>query len=195
MKTPYQKNNPMTILFIDKCDWINLETLGSISNIIIAFLTLILGFYVFVYQRNKDNKSDEETEINRRKNIKLQWFKEIIIQPKIDLVFAFYDQINSIKGKINGNELNENEKIEIINFIKKEQSELRKSFLDLVQHINNELHSELSINVDELTDKLTDVISNDEFKLKNEFTYNREIKTKIEYSYSKFLSKIFNYCG
>ena len=78
---------------------------------------------------------------------------------------------------------------------KKEQSILRKSFLDLVQHINSELHSELSQNVDNLTDKLTDVISNDEFKLKNESTFNREIKSKIEYSYSEFLSKIFNYCG
>lgn len=185
----------MILLCIEKSSWLNLETLSNLSNIIIAFLTLILGFYVFVYQKNKDNKSDEETEINRRKNIKLQWFKEIIIQPKIDLVFKFYDHINSIKNKINGNDLNDEEKIEIINFIKKEQSELRKSFLDLVQHINNELHSELSLNVDKLTDNITDVISNDEFKLKNEVTYNREIKSKIEYSYSEFLSKIFNYCG
>lgn len=185
----------MVLLCIEKSSWLNLETLSNLSNIIIAFLTLVLGFYVFVYQKNKDNKSDEETEINRRKNIKLQWFKEIIIQPKIDLVFKFYDQINSIKSKINGNELNDDEKIEIINFIKKEQSELRKSFLDLVQHINNDLHSELSLNVDKLTDNLTDAISNDEFKLKNEVTYNREIKSKIEYSYSEFLSNIFNYCG
>jgi hypothetical protein len=191
----YLKNNIMVLLCIEKSSWLNLETLSNISNIIIAFLTLVLGFYVFVYQKNKDNKSDEETEINRRKNIKLQWFKEIIIQPKIDLVFKFYDQINSIKSKINGNDLNDDEKIEIINFIKKEQSELRKSFLDLVQHINNDLHSELSLNVDKLTDNLTDVISNDEFKLKNKVTYNREIKSKIEYSYSEFLSKIFNYCG
>jgi hypothetical protein len=191
----YLKNNIMVLLCIEKSSWLNLETLSNLSNIIIALLTLVLGFYVFVYQKNKDNKSDEETEINRRKNIKLQWFKEIIIQPKIDLVFKFYDQINSIKSKINGNELNDDEKIEIINFIKKEQSELRKSFLDLVQHINNDLHSELSLNVDKLTDNITDVISNDEFKLKNEVTYNREIKSKIEYSYSEFLSKIFNYCG
>lgn len=185
----------MIISLIDKCNWVNLEVLGDVSNIIIAFLTLVLGFYVFVYQREKDNKSDKETEINRRKNIKLQWFKEIIIQPKIDLVFTFFDNINSIKTHINGNDLNDDEKIEIINFIKKEQSILRKSFLDLVQHINSDLHSELSNNVDELTDKLTDVISNDEFKLKNESTYNREIKSRIEYSYSDFLSRIFNYCG
>ena len=185
----------MVLLCIEKSSWLNLEVLSNLSNIIIAFLTLVLGFYVFVYQKNKDNKSYEETEINRRKNIKLQWFKEIIIKPKIDLVFKFYEQINSIKSKIKGNDLNDDEKIEIINFIKKEQSELRKSFLDLVQHINKDLHSELSLNVDKLTDNLTVVISNDEFKLKNEVTYNREIKTKIEYSYNEFLSKIFNYCG
>lgn len=185
----------MILICPEKASWINLESLSNLSNVIIAFLTLVLAFYVFVYQRNKDNKSDEETEINRRKNIKLQWFKEIIIQPKIDLVFNFYDQINSVKNKINGNELNEDEKIEIINFIKKEQSILRKSFLDLVQHINNELHTDLSQNLDELTDNLTNVISNDELKLKNEVTYNREIRSRIEYSYSEFLAKIFNYCG
>lgn len=185
----------MVIFFLKEEDWFSISNLSGISNIIIAFLTLYLGYYVFIYQKNKDSKSDEEIELNRIKNIKLQWFKEIIIQPKIELVFKFYDNINRIQHQIKANDLNDNDKIEIINFIKKEQTILRKSFLDLIQHINSELYNDLTMNVDNLTDKLTDVISNDELKLMNEQTYNREIKSKIEYSYSGFLSRIFNYCG
>lgn len=171
------------------------EIISGVTNIIIAILTLLLAFYIFIYQKRQDNRNEIEVQRQSEKNIKLGWFKEIIIQPRIQSVFDFYENINCIREKIDSNDLNEDEKIRIINYIKEQQSILRKSFLDLIQCINANLYNEFKSNIDELTDKLTIAISNDELKLNNERTYNREIHYHIQISYNDFLSKIFNYCG
>ncbi len=174
-------------------DWLSI--IESIASIIIASLTFVLGWYVFVYQREKDNENKIETQQLHRKNIKLQWFKEIIIQPKVHMLFEFYESLQELKSMLNKSDIVEEEKIEIINFIKLEQSNLRKGFLDLIQHVDIELHKNMAINIDNLTDHLTNCVSNDEFKLNNIKTYEREINSKILNSYNDVLSKIFNFCG
>ena len=78
-----------------------LSIIDSLANIIIASLTLILGWYVFIYQRKKDNENKVETEQLHRKNIKLQWFKEIIVQPKLQLLFDFFDALQELKSMLN----------------------------------------------------------------------------------------------
>ena len=171
------------------------ENISKISNIFIACLTLILGFYVFVYQRKKDEKDNAESIKSHKKSVRIQWFKDIIIEPKIYLLFEFYDNISAIRHKIKSNELTDEDKIDLISLIKKEQSKLRKSFLNLIQHINIDLFNEISDNLDDMTDVLTNAISNDELKLKNDRTYEREINSKIRDSYNCVLSKIFNYSG
>ena len=52
-----------------------LQTFGTISNIIIAILTLVLGYYVFIYQRNQDKLAAKEVENNRKRDISIQWYK------------------------------------------------------------------------------------------------------------------------
>lgn len=174
-------------------DWLSI--FGSLANIIIALLTLILGWYVFICQKEKDNENKIETLQLHRKNIKLQWFKEIIIQPKLQLMFDFFEALQELKTMLNKSDIDENKKIKIINYIKLEQSKLRKGFLDLIQNVDVELYNKLAINIDTLTDHLTNCVSNDEYKLNNIKTYEREINSKILASYNDVLSKIFNYCG
>jgi len=171
------------------------SSIESIASIIIASLTLILAWYVFVYQRENDNENKIQAQNLHRSNIKLQWFKEIIIQPKLNLLFEFYERLQGLKTMLNKSELDEEKKIEIINFIKLEQSKLRKGFLDLIQHVDIELHNKLAVNIDKLTDHLTNCVSNDEHKLNNSKTYEREINSKLLASYNNVLSEIFNYCG
>lgn len=172
-----------------------LDEIESISNIVIALLTLALAFYVFIYQRQKDVNSKLEAEKQRSKNIKLQWFKEMIVQPKMEVMFIFYEKLHTLKQKLNKAELSDVEKIEILNFIKESQSDFRKNFLDLIQHVNFDLYNKISSNLDNLTDHLTVVISNDEFKFSNSKTYSREIDSKIQISYTEVLSSIFSFEG
>lgn len=182
-------------LFIYVSEQNIISDISDISNIVIALLTFVLAFYVFIYQKNNNTKSSKAVEEMRKKTIKIEWFKEIIVQPKINNVFTYYEKISSIKNRFTSSDINEEELVEIINYLKKEQSILRKSFLDLIQNINTSLYVTLTENLDNLTGELSTTISNNELKLNNDITYEREINVKIRDSYSQFLSSIINYCG
>lgn len=166
------------------CIKFDLENIEKIANIIIAFLTLFLAFYVFVYQKRKDKKDK-----------KIQWFKDLIIQPKLDEVNNFYDGISTLKSEIKSNELSEEEKGKIIADIKKKASDFRKNVLVIIQNLTPDLFKSIQENIDKLIDDLTQAISNDELKLCNEKTYEREIAQKIQDSYRFVLQQIFEYNG
>lgn len=171
------------------------EIIQGITNILISLLTLFLTYYVFIYQKKKD-KSDKENSIQQQsKNNKLQWFKELIIQPKMNEVFDYFEKIKTLKNDINSNELSMDQRQDLIERIKQYQSDFRKSFLEIVQNVNSSLYNDLLKHIDDLTDKLTEVISNDELKLCHEKTYDREIQKPIDKTYNNFMASIFNFEG
>lgn len=172
-----------------------LSEIGNIANIIIAGFTLFLGYYVFIYQKNKDRQDTIDSEARHEKSIRLQWFKELIIQPKIMEIYGFYNFLRELRKNINSDNLSESQKIELINSIKEKQSTFRKSFIDSLKIITPELYNTAMINIDNLTDSLTNSISNDELKLSNSKTFDREIGDKIQYSFNDLFSLIFNYKG
>lgn len=166
------------------CIDFSLDNIEKIANIIIALLTLVLGCYVFVYQKVKD-KNDR----------RIQWFKDLVIQPKLDEVNKFYDSVSTLKTEIKSNDLSEEEKIAVITKVKKEASDFRKNFLSVIQNLTPDLYKSIQENIDKLTDDLTTAISNDELKLCNEKTYEREIAQKIQDSHSFVLKQIFEFNG
>ena len=172
-----------------------INEIGSIANSVMALLTFVLAYYIFVYQRKKDKKDEIKTLLIQKQTIKLQWFKNIIIEPKIENVFLFYDNIRELKNKINSNELSDDDKMDLLRYIKNEHSIFRKSFLELLRFISPNLFATLYQNISELIDELTNVISDDELKLNNSKTYEREVTTRIQMSYDGFLTQIFNYNG
>ena len=166
------------------CIDFSLDNIEKIANIIIALLTLVLGCYVFVYQKVKD-KNDR----------RIQWFKDLVIQPKLDEVNKFYKNVSTLKTEIKSNDLSEEEKIAVITKVKKEASDFRKNFLSVIQNLTPDLYKSIHENIDKLTDDLTTAISNDELKLCNEKTYEREIAQKIQDSHSFVLKQIFEFNG
>lgn len=166
----------------ESTDW--LDNLDKISSIITSLISLGLAYYVFVYQKDREEKT-----------LKLQWFKELIIQPRLQHVFDYFEQFSVLQEKIKSNDLSEEERFELITFVKKKQANFRKEFLDIVQNVNKNLFDTLLKGVDDLTDHLVEVISNDELKLRNERTFEREVKNKITETYNKFLSTLLNYSG
>lgn len=161
-----------------------LDTLVKVANVIVGATTLLLGFYVFVYQRKKE-----------KKDRKIQWLKDLIIEPRIELITNFFDEVSSIKNQIKSNDLNEEEKIEVLNEVKKSASNFRKDFLMLIQPLTPNLFDEIQNSIDTLTDNITNAIGNDELKLCNDKTFNREIGDKIQKSYRFILQTIFEYDG
>ena len=97
--------------------------------------------------------------------------------------------------KINTKTLSEEQKFELVNFIKLEQSNLRKSFVDVLHGVDKKLYDIVIENLDSLIDLITNTIFNDGFNLTHKPTFDKEIGSKITYSRNDLISKIYNYKG
>lgn len=174
---------------------LSLSDVADVSQVIIAIANLFLAGYVLIYQIRKDKKTDNETARLNEQNIKLQWFKELIVKPNMDIIATFYSNLHTIKGKINSNDLTIEEKEDINNFVKAELAKLRKSFVDVLQLVDKRFADQLLKNLDELVDGITNAIFNDELKLKVSSVYEKNIGSKISYSKNNLISQLYNYKG
>lgn len=174
---------------------LSLSDFSDISQVIIAIANLFLAGYVLTYQIRKDKKADNETARLNEQNIKLQWFKELIVQPNMEAINTFYVKLHTIKSMINSNDLTIEQKEDINNFVKAELTTLRKSFVDVLQLVDKRFADQLLKNLDELVDGITNAIFNDELKLKVSSVYEKNIGSKISYSKNNLISQLYNYKG
>src|SRR5215217_7217014 len=117
----------------------SLSTFSDIANIVIAAVGFFLAGYIFIYQRRKDKRDEASNLLLQEQNIKLQWFKDLIIEPHLPSVFNFYDKLFSISETLSSLGLTNDEKITVSDNIKAEHSKLRKSFVDAVRSVDAKL--------------------------------------------------------
>lgn len=182
-------------LNVTKDESSSLSDLADWSQVLIALVNLFLAGYVIFYQIKKDEKSDNDTAKLNEQNIKLQWFKELVVQPNMIGIIEFYSNLNTIDTKINSNDLTDEEKENINEFVKSELSKLRKSFVDVLYLVDKNFAEQLMTNLDELIDGITNSIFNDELKLKNPVVYEKNIGSKISISKNKVIAQLYNYKG
>ena len=153
------------------CCWIiynswQVSDFADIANIIIAIVYLFLAGYIFIYQRAKDkndNIKQLQNEIDAKKesislqeqNIRLQWFKELIIQPHIAEINSFYKNLYSIEAMLNVTPFSDDLNIDISEYVKAKGAEFRKSFIDILLSVSPIVHSDIKNNIDDLVDKIT----------------------------------------
>jgi len=174
---------------------LTLSDFADASQVVIASANLLLAGYVLFYQIRKDTKTENETAKLNEQNIKLQWFKELIVQPNMKIIENFYSQLHTIKDKINSNDLTIAEKEDINNFVKAELVILRKSFVDVLQLVDKKFADQLLKNLDELIDGITNAIFDDDLKLKKPSVYEKNIGSKISYSKNNLIAQLYNYKG
>jgi hypothetical protein len=163
---------------------ITLSDFADLAQVIIAITNLFLAYYVFVYQKTQSQKG-----------VKLQWFKELIIQPNLKYLHQYYDNLEKLKTKISTDVLSEDEILELNRFINDESKAFRTSFCDAVLHVDKTLYEKIKANSADLVSKLTTTISDDEHKLTNPKTLDREILEPIRYARNNVLAMIFKYTG
>lgn len=174
---------------------LSLSDLSDIAQVIIALINIILAIYIFIYQRIQNSKNELHTTELYEQNIKLQWFKEIIIQPNIKHLYIFFENLEKIKDIVNSDNLNEDEIIQMNAYIKDEAKKFRKKFNDVILHVDEEMYKNIKTKIEDLVTKLTTVISDDEYKLTNLKTIEREILEPINYAQNEVVSIVFKYKG
>ena len=162
-----------------------LISIAPLLTLCTAIANLFLASYVFRFTKHK-NDAD--------RNIK--WFQELIYTPNKEAFFAFFRNLQEMKSKIpEQGDLQEEQRIEIMNLLKAERNKFMISFADLIAPIVPSVHKEIISTVDKLIDELTKAFDNDELKLNNPKTYQREIFNRITASRNKVLLSLFNYKG
>ncbi len=174
---------------------IKLSDVADIAQVIIALINVGLAIYIFVYQKSQNLKTELKTSEQNEQNIKLHWFKELIIQPNFNHLNSFFENLEKIKEKINSDNLNESQIVEINSFIKFEAKKFRQNFNDCILNIDDSLYKEIKSKIEELVTTLTIVISDDEHKFTNNKTVEREILEPIRYCKNDIISLIFKYKG
>lgn len=191
------------------CNCINnwsLSDLADLSSIFIAIVNLFLAGYIFIYQKDKDKTNKKELQereevakkeaINlQEQNIRLQWFKELIIQPSLESINMFYNNLNSLGDKFNNAQVNDDLRFELSEYIKSEGAILRKSFYDVLRVISPVIHKSVKGNIDNLIDKIVASIFNPRINLNHQPTFEKEIGTLISYSKHDLISTIYSYKG
>ncbi|GGK41307.1 MULTISPECIES: hypothetical protein [Flavobacteriaceae] len=156
------------------------EIIEKLSTIIIAACTLVLSFYIYYYQLKKDNK-----------NLKLDWYKVIIIESKFEDFFNFFEGLNLtlIPMKNNPN-LSVNDKERINTAMVNSLIELRLDFITLLLSVDDMLYQCVLTQFDELVDGITTKLSNEDLNLNDPEIYDEEISKHIS-QYRTQLLKIF----
>jgi len=135
-------------------------SINDAATIIIALVNLLLAYYIFVYQKNKDKRADLSTAVLNEKNINLQWFKDIIIQPHFPiLIHNFDDLVNLPNPFVAPSDAQYDDQVaQYLKSVKTKLYAVRKNFLALFEVADHKLFKEAIGAIDELIEKLTKLL-------------------------------------
>jgi hypothetical protein len=170
-------------------------SISDCANIIIAGVNLLLAFYIFIYQRNKDKKSDFNIAKLNEQTINLQWFKELIIQPHINSFIESYRKlINFVPDFVPPGNANYTDKIDgYVVFLKEQLFPLSKNFISLFETVDPKLHKSAIAIIDEVIETITLKLIDNEIDLSLVENYESIILKEIINSKNKMIKLIYTY--
>lgn len=156
------------------------EILEKCATIIIALSSLGFSLYIWKYQTSKDNK-----------NLKLEWYKIIIIESKIHLFFKYFSDVQNLLESLNSKtSLTDSDKVLTNDEIGVYFSSFRLEFISLLSSVDKMLYLTVLKQFDDFYDNLTTIIFDDNINLSNELQYNEYINTHLA-EYKSNILKVF----
>lgn len=185
---------------------LSLSDWADIANVVVAALAFGFSIYSFWVQGRlnrqsqreaADNlaKSQREAEELRAQTIRLQWYKDLVISPNIQRLNEFYETLHGISQKITTPNLDDTQKRELIEEVKEAQRQVRKTLVDSILPINDELHDKVLECLDQLVDQITVAIDDDTLKLSNLTVNEQQIGQPVRLSKRNIFTLIYGYRG
>ena len=168
----------MYLVFFPK-DISIIEIIEKFSTITIALFTLVFSWYIFEHQSKKD-----------KNDLKLDWFKLIIIETKFESFFDFFKKLSKTLDELKLDNLTLEKRSEINTKILDELSDLQLDFVSLLLSVDKLLYECVKTQFDDLVDGLTLKLSNDDLSLNENETFKKEISTHVA-DYKTQILKMF----
>ena len=128
---------------------------ATIASLLIALVAVFQFGYIVIFQANKEKKRQDK-----------EWFHRLVIEPKLNEVFNFFDSAETELDKIWEliDEDNVAEGLSYSDRLKSRSSEFRKTFIDLIYPIEPTLANNIQNLIDEFIDFCTEKIFNSDFE-------------------------------
>jgi hypothetical protein len=172
-----------------------LDIISAIAPIATALASFALAWYIFVYQRRKDNKELASRNHETHRNIRLQWFRETIISPNIKEIYHFFDEMHRLTENFSKKELPFDDKVNLLGVIKKKCYDFRKDFIELIEAVDTNFYQKGLDIIDHLLDTLTANVYDDKIKLYEGNAFNEYIERPINQAKNSLFKTLFSYEG
>ncbi len=173
-----------------------ISTWADIAQVVIAVANIVLAGYLFLYQKSKDTQADHDSAKLHEQNLKIQWFKELIVAPRIKHLESFFKNLEEdLKKRTVSDNLSDEQIIDINGRIKHHAARFRKDFYDVILDVDKPLYSQIKAKCEELVTILTRVYSDNEFKLTREGVFAKEVEAPIRTTHSSVVAMIYKYRG
>lgn len=174
------------------------EALNAFAAIVQVPLTIINLFFAgfLIWNQIKRERLDRDDKlIAETKSTRLQWFKELIIQPNINNFLSLFISLEHTWAKLKSSSLTIEQKITINEEAKLHFYDLKSKMVDLIISANKKLHTEFITELDKLLDHVSTVIFESTTDLSDDNLYTKNISEPIENARLKLMALIFSYDG
>ncbi|MDN3724966.1 hypothetical protein QRD02_11270 [Aequorivita sp. SDUM287046] len=165
---------------------LDLDVIDKISNIIIAFLTLIFTIYIFVFTTRKGNAQ-------LAKDRKTDSLKTIILEHNLKNLFSFYENILITMAPLASRKHSDFDKQELNNQLQNDLKDLRLRFTDLLLAVDGNLYENVKKCSDVLIDILTEKMFEENINLQNKSDYDNNIIGSISQSKTEIIKILYEY--
>lgn len=165
-----------------------LDAVYKIATVCIAFINVLLVFYIFRRNTNKDTKNIE-------KNRKLSLLKILILDYNMQHLYQFFEDLKMESKKLTVNNLDNVAKKEINEKMLSYGNELRQKFIDPFLAIDSNLYNNILHSVDELQDSMTNTIFDEGINLSHAPKFNELITSEITKTKTQIIKLLFEYSG
>lgn len=165
-----------------------LDAVYKIATVCIAFINVLLVFYIFRRNTNKDTKNIE-------KNRKLSLLKILILDYNMQHLYQFFEDLKIESKKLIVNNLDDAAKKEINEKMLSYGNELRQKFIDPFLAIDSNLYNNILHSVDELQDSMTNTIFDEGINLSHAPKFNELITSEITKTKTQIIKLLFEYSG
>jgi len=172
-----------------------LEVVSVIAEVIIASIGLVLALYIFVYQKKKDYNDWSNAEIIRKRTNRLEWFKTLVINPKIDFVEKTFDRIIRISDNFSSTSIDEGNNSQHLDAIKEALFIFRVDFIDRISVGSPKISENVKNLIDELLDNITTIVVDEGTNLSHKPTREKKILNEIRHTKNQIIGLVFDYDG
>lgn len=165
-----------------------LDAVYKIATVCIAFINVLLVFYIFRRNTNKDTKNIE-------KNRKLSLLKILILDYNMQHLYQFFEDLKLESKKLTVNNLDDVAKKEINEKMLSYGNELRQKFIDPFLAIDSNLYNNILHSVDKLQDSMTNTIFDEGINLSHAPKFNELITSEITKTKTQIIKLLFEYSG